>query len=121
MNPPVAASLMPKELPPPGGSERPQRRRKVYRVDPELKAQIALEALRREAKVSTLALKYQVHPNQIYLWVRQLIRGAARVFSDDSGAPGKDNELRELYAKIGQLMMERDFLSRSRKKTDQDK
>jgi transposase len=56
------------------------------RLDAALKAKVALEALRNEATIADLAAKYQLHQNQISAWKN--------------------------YAKIGQLTVERDFLSR---------
>ena len=84
------------------------------KIDAALKAKIALEALREQATVADLAQRYQVHPNQIYAWKKQLLDQAGRAFENGNGdgAAEHEREIERLHAKIGQLMVERDFLAK---------
>jgi len=85
------------------------------KIDAALKAKIALEALREQATVADLAQRYQVHPNQIYAWKKQLQDQAARAFAPGVGGDGeeaREREIEKLHAKIGQLTVERDFLAK---------
>jgi transposase len=81
------------------------------RIDAGLKAKIALE----RATVVDLAQRYEVHPNQIYAWKKQLQDQAARAFDSGVGRDAEtahEQEIERLHAKIGQLAVERDFLAR---------
>jgi transposase len=84
------------------------------KIDSTLKAKIALEALREQATVSDLAQRYQVHPNQIYAWKKQLQDQATRAFESGNGdaTADREGEIERLHAKIGQLLVERDFLAK---------
>ncbi len=87
---------------------------KRRRFSGELKAKVALEALRGERTLQEIAAQYQVHPNQVGAWKRQAVEGLAEVFSKDAERRTRDHEraVRDLHAKIGELIVERDFLSR---------
>ena len=86
-------------------SKRPRRNHA-----PVFKAKVALEALKGEETLVELSQRYQVHPNQITDWKRQLLDHAADVFSKDR-KPDQGPNVKDLHAKIGQLSMENDFLS----------
>jgi transposase len=79
----------------------------------DFKAKVALAALQGDRTVADLAGRYGVHPNQIHKWRKQLVDAAGTVFA--SGPTDRDKGLEvvisELYEKIGQLTVERDFLS----------
>jgi transposase len=79
---------------------------------PGFKAKVALEALRGELTLAEIAQKHGLHPNQITTWRRQLLEHAGEVFANGAPDNGElERRVRELHAKIGEITMERDFLS----------
>lgn len=88
------------------------------RFTAEFKAKVALEALRGDRTVQEIAAKHAVHPNQVSAWKRQAVDGLGEVFSSGSESSARDHEaaVERLHAKIGQLTVERDFLSKGLKR-----
>lgn len=86
-------------------SKRPRRNHA-----PAFKAKVALDALKGDQTLVELAQRYQVHPNQIAEWKKQLLERAREIFSRDR-KPEPVPSVKDLHAKIGQLSMENDFLS----------
>ena len=87
--------------------------KKRTRHTPAFKAKVALEALREQETIAELARRHKVHANQIYTWRRQLLKNVSRAFEAAEGGES-DASAREaqLLQKIGELTVERDFLSR---------
>ena len=83
---------------------------------PGFKAKVALAAIKGEktlAELAELAKLFDVHPHQITAWKAQLQDGAAGVFGSGPAAAeaAPTVDLKLLHAKIGELTLEKDFLS----------
>ena len=87
-------------------SRRPRRNH-----SPAFKAKVALEAVRGEQPIIAIAERFDVHPNVITKWKRQLLEGAPEVFGAGEGEKKGGADVAQLHAKIGELTMECDFLS----------
>ncbi len=83
--------------------------------DGKFKSKIALEAIRGLRTISEIAKQYQVHPNQVTLWTKQLLDGAEEVFEGNSSSTKKGSdepEAAELYEQIGRLKVELEWLKK---------
>ena len=88
------------------------------RFTSDFKAKVALEALRGDRTIQEIAARHKVHPNQVSTWKRQAVEGLGTVFSGraEKATGDREAEIHELHAKIGELTVERDFLSRGLKR-----
>ena len=88
-------------------------KRKNYSA--EFKAKVALEAIRGEVTVAELVAKHGVHQTVVNTWKRQALEGMAGIFSGKAevNAAEKDSQIEKLHTKIGQLVVERDFLAKA--------
>jgi len=84
------------------------------RYSAEFKAKVALEAIKGELTISQLGAKYGVHQTMINSWKKQAIDNLPTTFEQKSNvAKTPDAEVEKLHAKIGQLVVERDFLAKA--------
>ncbi len=89
-------------------------RRKRRNHSPAFKAKVALAAVRGERTLAELAEQFDVHPNQIQDWKKKLLASAEEIFGQNAAeAEHREGEAQKLHAKIGQLTMENDFLSKA--------
>ena len=77
------------------------------------KAKVALEAVKGHKTVNEIAQEFGVHPTQVGLWKKALLENAGQLFDVKRGPKPVDpqSDPERLYAKIGQLNMELDWLN----------
>ena len=95
-------------------------KRKRRTFTPEVKAKIALEAMKGEKTVNEIAQLYEVHPNQVSQWKGELVAHAAGAFDKgkraNADAERSARHEEKLYKKIGELSMDVEFLKKSCRK-----
>lgn len=84
------------------------------RYSAEFKARVALEVVKAHRSLSELSSEYEVHPNQLLQWKRQLLENLPSLFSDKRHKAEKEQEANEaeLYQQIGQLKVELDWMKK---------
>ncbi len=81
---------------------------------PGFKAKVALAAIKGDETLSELARRYQINANLIVKWKKLLLETSGEVFASGKGlAPDRESEIKSLHAKIGEITMEIDFLSKA--------
>ena len=82
------------------------------KYNPSFKAKVAIEAIREQDTVSTIAQKHKVNRNLVFKWKQELLAKVERVFDrgENNHRDGSEREA-ELLKKIGELTVERDFLA----------
>lgn len=81
----------------------------------DFKAKVVMEALKERSSVEELAKKYDIHPTQINTWKREAADRLASAFDSEAGNKQQEqqaDQLEKLYAQIGQLKVENDFLKK---------
>ncbi len=88
------------------------------KIRASLKTKVAIEAIKGFKTISEIASEYSIHPNQVSQWKKQFLDNADQLFTTPKKAEQEaDHEAQtdKLYAKIGRLEMEVDFLKKKSK------
>jgi len=80
------------------------------------KAQVAIEAFKERETLAELSKRFEVHPNMIKRWKQELIDRSSEIFETKSPEDNSEVEKDRLYARIGQLEMEREWLKKISRK-----
>jgi len=88
-------------------------RRKRRTFTDAFKSKVALSAIREEGTLAQLSSRFDIHSNMITKWKKEALDVLKTSFSENSNSTSRDTkqEIKTLQAKIGELVVERDFLS----------
>ena len=84
---------------------------------PDEKAKLVLEVLRGEQTINEIAADNNVHPSMLTRWKKEAIAGLPSIFANDAARKRKgkkthDAEMEELYAQIGKLTTQVEWLKK---------
>ena len=87
---------------------------KRRRFSAQFKAKVAIEAIKGQQTIAELAGWYQVHPNQITQWKKQLLAAAEGAFNSRAASDRQQQEelTAQLYQQIGQMKVELEWLQK---------
>lgn len=85
------------------------------KIDPAIKTRAAVDALKGELTIAEIAAKYQVHPNMVTGWRRELLDNASGIFDhakERRAAADVQEKIDDLHKTIGEITMENDWLKK---------
>ena len=96
-------------------AKEPVRHDKKKQYSSEYKSKVALAAIRGDGTMAELSRKYGIHANMIVKWKQEALEGMKETFArkNKSKDVGQEADIKTLQAKIGELIVERDFLVRA--------
>ena len=78
----------------------------------QFKAKVAFEAAKGDKTITQIASEYGIHPQQVRAWKKEFLENLHLVFEKENQAKELKKALDKAYKKIGQLEVEKDFLSK---------
>lgn len=82
------------------------------RYDGTLKARVAVAAIQERESLAQIGHRHGVHPVLVGQWKKQLLERAPELFKREKAKDDSERTHDELLKKIGELIVERDFLAR---------
>jgi len=80
------------------------------------KAKVGLEAVKNQQTLAELAKKFEVNPVMISKWKAEFLENLSATFEREESSDEQDRDTEKLYAAIGQLKIENEFLKKNCKK-----
>ena len=80
------------------------------------KAKVAIAALKERESLAELSKRYEVHPNMISKWKKEFIDRSSEIFETQPPEVDFEAERETLYATIGKLEVERNWLKKISKR-----
>ena len=88
--------------------------KKRHNHSPDFKAKVALAAIKGDETLNELSQRFGINANLMVKWKKQLLDSSSEVFASGKGlAPDRESEIKALQAKIGEITMVNDFLSKA--------
>ena len=75
------------------------------------KSKVALEALKGEFTLPQIADKHGIDRRLVGKWKKEAASGLTQLFAGNDKVTANQQEIKQLHAKIGQLVIEKDFLA----------
>jgi transposase-like protein len=88
---------------------------KRRRFSSAFKAKVAIEALQERKTLSEMCSEFGVHANMIKRWKQEFVSRGSEIFENKAVSNDFDAEREKLYAKIGKLEMEKEWLKKTLK------
>ena len=87
------------------------KKRKVY--PKELRARVALEAIKENKTVAQISSEYEVHSNMVSKWKKHLQDNIADIFiRKNEKDPDAQQQIDNLYKEIGRIQVENGWLKK---------
>lgn len=89
---------------------------KRKRHSAKFKFKVALAALKGDATIADICQTYEIAASQVHKWKKDLLDHGVDIFDKDKPKKAKQDQtkkIEKLYEKIGELIVDRDFLKKS--------